>query len=147
MREDIKKCVLAYVGSGLKAEVICGKKYSDEPSTMHIETMYHANIDILWAKRRYRLISARPILRKLSDLADFYDEICWNVFKAGNTTNYNFAKFGVDEVIRKGVDFDNPYGFVEWMIENKFDIHNLIPTGDAVAVTKEFNPYEEEDKK
>lgn len=41
---------------------------------------------------------------------------------------------------RNIVEF-TPYWIVKKLIELKFDIHNLIQQGKALAVTNEFNPY------
>lgn len=134
-----KKHVVPYLPFGLKAEILdylsdyVGEKY-DEIIGIH---QWSKNKDwcLLTDKgSKPSLRRIKPILRPLSDLVNYYDEICWTLFDSRNPNNYESSKFEVDEVIKNGVQFDTYNGFVNWMYENHFDVFGLLKHNLAINI-------------
>lgn len=94
----------------------------------------HFKDTIIVERVNVNLSEVKPILRPLSDLKNFYHEICWELYDSRNPNNYDAVKYDVDYVIENGLSFDTDYKFVEWMIENHFDIYGLIKKELAIDI-------------
>ena len=96
-----------------------------KPYIVELDVLHKLSPVLMYSKHKL-------ILKPMSDLVNYYDEICWGLFDSRNPNNYESAKFMVDEVICNGVTFDTYFGLVEWLFKNHFDVFDLIKKGLAV---------------
>jgi hypothetical protein len=84
-------------------------------------------------------IEFKPILFPISSLTEFRKDLGFvPIEKLGYGEEKDLAMtlmFDKDELI------ELPYRTIQKLYEWKIDIHNLIEKGLAIAVTKDFNPY------
>jgi len=83
-------------------------------------------------------------LHPLSDLTSpkngidgitWFDDICWNFFDSRTPDNYECSKIVLNELLQASeVQMDTYYGLVEYLLENHFDIFNLIQNNLAIDI-------------
>ena len=89
-------------------------------------------VTLLYNGRVFSIDDIKPYLRPMSSMTEDEKLEMWGKF-------YEKDGHGFPDGIKESMAFD----YVDWLNERHFDYRRLIPSGLAIEVTEENNPYKD----